>query len=260
MRVAVYPFPSNHAIADNLHIIETAICQASAQHVRLLAFHECSLCGYPPIECDINSIKPSEIEHALNRIAELARKHSMYIAVGTIRFDKKQRFNGIVLFDDCGNRAGCYDKTALWGWDLDHFTRGSQPGIFEIDGMTIGLRICFDVRFPELFRTLYKEKVELCIVAFNDTSQSPDPERYNIIKSHLITRAAENAMTVVSVNSLSNHPAAPTGVFGPDGRTLAESTQQELLVFDYEPPQITFSMKGRITNSDLFLNSGGFKP
>lgn len=255
MRVAVYPFPSNHAITDNLHIIETAICQASAQHVRLLAFHECSLCGYPPIECDINSIKPSEIEHALNRIAELARKHSMYIAVGTIQFDKKQRFNSIVLFDDCGNRAGCYDKTALWGWDLDHFTRGSQPGIFEIDGIKIGLRICFDVRFPELFRILYKEMAELCIIAFSDTAKSPDSERCNIIKSHLITRAAENVMTVISVNSLSGYPTAPTAVFSPDGCVLAETNQQHLLVFDYQKAKTTFSMKGRITNSDLFLNS-----
>ena len=63
-------------------------------------------------------------------------------------------------------------------------------------------------------------------------------------------------MTVLSVNSLSRHSGAPTAIINPDGRILAEvsSRNPELLVWDYQIPEITFGRKGRIVNSDRFLN------
>ena len=255
MRIAVYPFASTGSIPDNLRAIRTGIELAAAQNVRLLAFHECALCGYPPIESDICTIAPAEIDRALLEISALARQYRMYIAVGTVRFEGKKRFNSMVIFNDCGNFVGCYDKSALWGWDTDHFLPGEQLGIFKIDGIKVGFRICFDVRFPECFRSLYREKTDLCIVAFSDTCETPDPERYKIIQSHLRTRAVENVMTIVSVNRLSRYSGAPTAVFTPDGRILAEAPtdSSSLLAWDFQIPEITFGRKGRIVNSNRFL-------
>lgn len=45
-----------------------------------------------------------------------------------------------------------YDKRALWGWDKDNFTPGEGGGIIEYGDIKIGIRICFEVRFPEYFR------------------------------------------------------------------------------------------------------------
>ena len=59
-----------------------------------------------------------------------------------------------------------YDKRALWGWDRDNFTEGQNEGIFEIGGITIGVRICFEIRFPEYFRELYKQRTDLNVVLF----------------------------------------------------------------------------------------------
>lgn len=256
MKIAVYPFASTGSIDENLRSIRTGIELAAAKQVRLLAFHECALCGYPPIETEISAIHPEAIDRALSEIAHLAQQHKMYIAVGTVRFENDRRFNSLILFSDCGKVVGCYDKAALWGWDVDHFSPGQQPGVFEIDGVRVGFRICFDVRFPECFRSLYRESANLCIVAFSDTSEKPDPERYEIIQSHLRTRAVENVMTVFSVNSLSRHCTAPTAVFNPDGRILTEAPvdRPSLLVWDYEIPEITFGRRGRIENSNRFLN------
>jgi len=140
-----------------------AIEQAASEQVPLLVFHECALCGYLPVETDIEKIDNAGVEAALGRISGLAEKYRMFIAVGTVRMEAGKRYNSIVLFDDGGRCLGYYDKMALWGWDQDNFERGKNTGLFKIDGIRVGFRLV-----------------------------------------HLSTRAVENVMTVVSVNSVSN--------------------------------------------------------
>lgn len=257
MKIGVYPFASTNNIADNLSRISSAIGQAAKEHVRLLVFHECALCGYPPVETSIDEIDNAEVESALAKISALAERHHMFIAVGTVRMEEGKRFNSIVLYDDGGRRIGHYDKMALWGWDQDNFKRGTSQGLFEIDGIKVGFRICFDVRFPELFRALYRQKADICFVCFSDTQTVPSPQRYQTIKAHLITRAMENVMTVVSVNSISNCQTAPTAVFDWNGtvRCEAETGRELLLVYDFERPEITFGERGRLENNEYFMTT-----
>lgn len=152
---------------------------------------------------------------------------------------------------------GYYDKMALWGWDMDNFVRGTKPGIFEIDGIKVGFRICFDVRFPEPFRDLYRQNADLCFVCFSDTQKAPSPQRYQTIKARLITRAMENVMTIVSVNSISNCQTAPTAVFDYNGAVKCETEigREELLVYDFEKAEIGFGERGRMENNAYFLSS-----
>ncbi len=255
LRVGAYPFASTGSIPQNLSKICGAIRQAAAEQVRLLVFHECALCGYPPIETQMERISPGEIEAALLQIGALTRECRLYAAVGTVRFEGQKRYNSLFLFDDTGRQIGCYDKKALWGWDSENFSPGSQPGLFCIDGFRVGFRICFDVRFPEPFRELYREGVDLCAVSFSDTQKEPSPARYQTIKSHLVTRAMENIMSVVSVNSLSAFQTAPTAFFDWNGSVLRESEldSERLLIYDVEKPDITFGVKGRVVNNDFFI-------
>ena len=267
MRIGLYQFASGSRISDNMIHIRRAAEGAAAQSVRLLVFHECALCGYPPLETTVENIREEEVNEALRQIGGLARQNRMFIAVGTVRFDGEKRRNAMAVIGEDGKTAGFYDKKALWGWDEDHFARGGSPGIFEVDGIRIGFRICFDVRFPELFRELYQERAELCFVSFSDTSKEPDPVRRNIITSHLITRAVENVMTVASVNTTSGWQTAPTAVFDCNGRIKkeAENGREGLLTYDFSVPEIDFGMRGRIVNNDYFvgkwrrndLNGGG---
>ncbi len=84
MKIGVYPFASADNIAGNLNKICGAIEQAASEQVRLLVFHECALCGYPPVETDIEKIDNAGVEAALGRISGLAERYCMYIAVGTV--------------------------------------------------------------------------------------------------------------------------------------------------------------------------------
>lgn len=256
MKIGVYQFGSTGCINNNLNTIIKAINKAADQNVRILVFHECALCGYPPLENRIKEINESDLNEALRKIADMAGICKLYVGVGTVRFECDKRFNSLILFDDRGRQAGHYDKTALWGWDSENFQRGKNIGILEVDDLKIGFRICFDIRFPESFRELYKNGVDLCFVSFSDTSIVDDEVRYNIIKSHLLTRAVENVMTVVSVNSISNFQTAPTAVFDHNGIVIKESNKnkEELLVYEFVKPSISFGMKGRIENNRYYMN------
>lgn len=252
MRIAVFQFASGKRIYSNFCAIRRAVQKAAAQGVRLLVFHECALCGYPPIERpDVKGMDFDALERYTDEVKGLAKKHRMYIALGTVRKEEEEFYNTLLLISPQGDAVGSYDKRALWGYDLNHFKKGNSPGIFEIDGIKIGFRICFEIRFPEYFRELFRAHAELCFVSFSDVSEIDLPLRYDTIKAHLITRAAENVMTVVSVDSISKFQTAPTAVFDVNGGVIKEAPKngEFLLTYDYSPPEISYGAEGRIRNS-----------
>ena len=255
MKLGLYPFPSGGDLSENLKHITRGAALAAGQGVELLAFHECALCGYPPLETSIEAITPEGISAGLEQVAALAKTHAMHIAVGTVRFDSGKRYNSVAVFAPDGAVLGYYDKQALWGWDCDHFSRGTQPGVFEICGVKVGFRICFDVRFPEPFRQLYKAGADLCIVCFSDTAKTPDYGRYRLISAHLQTRAVENVLPIAAVNSLSGCQTAPVCVISADGTVLYETPKnaETLLTWDFSPAGESFGSQGRRVNSDYFL-------
>jgi len=257
MKIAVFQFAAGSVITDNWAAIQRAISEAHRNHVRLLVFQECALCGYPPVEREnVREIDFLQLDSCIGRIKERAKQCDMYIALGAVRKSNQQYHDSIFVIGPTGELAGIYDKRALWGWDKDNFVPGESDGIFEIDDIKVGFRICYEVRFPEYFRELFTAGVSLCFVSFCDVSKQADDERYDILKSHLITRAAENVMTVVSVNSTSGFQTAPTAVFSPDGHVIetAENGKESLLIFEYNKETNSFSGEGRETLSRELLN------
>ena len=259
MRIGAFQFNATDNLSENHMKITGAIEQAAKEKVRLLVFQECAACGYPPVERqDVQGIDFEALQNNIEEIVVLARKYNMYIAVGTITKRNDGYFNSIQLINPEGGTSSIYDKRALWGWDtaiLSNFNRGNKKGIFLIDGIKVGFRICFEVRFPEYFRELYMDDVKICFVSFNDVSDKDNPDRFCLIKAHLQTRAVENIMTVISVNSISKFQTAPTAVIGHDGAVILEAHKdtEQLLVYEYTEPKSDFGIEGRRMNNDILL-------
>ena len=252
MKIAAYQFAVSGDMHRNFSAMQQAVRQAAAQDVKLLVFPECALTGYPPRNIpDSASVDFDCMTTLLDEFGRMAMAHGMHIVLGTItRENSRCRNSALILFPN-GQRS-LYHKRALWGWDMDNFIPGDAPGFFEIDGLRIGVRICYEVRFPEYFRELYAAGTGLNLVLFHDVADTDSPERYALIRAHLQTRAAENVCPILSVDAIHPCQTAPTALFDRSGRAIRELTRNSegLLVYDFEPSLLDFSEQGRKEISD----------
>lgn len=154
MKIAAYQFDVSGNIMENFEKIEKAISMAKDNSVELIIFPECALTGYPPRDIENSSCVDFELVNTIcSKLQMLADEKEISIILGTIYKDDAI-YNRVILFQP-NKKKQFYDKRALWGWDKDNFAEGNSEGVFEIGDVTIGIRICFEVRFPEYFRELY---------------------------------------------------------------------------------------------------------
>ena len=94
---------------------------------------------------------------------------------------------------------------------------------------------------------------------FYDASETDDPDRYDLIRGHLRTRAAENACTIISSNVTRPFQTAPTAVFDRSGQVLAECPRNMEGYTDFilEKQEFNFGEQGRAEISDMLLGISG---
>lgn len=264
MRAGAYQFPVTASVGENLASAARAVGEAAENGVELLALPECALTGYPPRDIPSSAaVDFGAVDAALDELAGLAKSKNMHILTGAITREDGLYHNSAVLLAPDGSR-GVYHKRALWGWDRENFVPGGGnvsegaggcPGVFDLGGVRVGVRICYEVRFPEYFRELYRAKTDLDVILFYDASEKDDAERYALIKAHAATRATENVCRTLTVNTCGQYQTAPTALFGRSGRCLAELERgrRGLLWFDAAKGEPSFGERGRIEISDDLL-------
>lgn len=261
MKFGAYQFCGSGNISQNFEHICQGIRQAAQQQVRFLLFHECALTGYPPLHTALSDIDFAYAERCLQQISALAKENAMYLAVGSVTRQPSGPcgnfacHNSILVFSPQGTALTPYHKRALWGWDREHFTEGENDGIYQIDHLRVGIRVCFEVRFPEFFRELYKANADLCAISFCDISKQENSWRYQLITGHLQTRAVENVMPVLSVNDSAFFQTAPTAAIDIHGEVeqCLSSAEEGLLLYEYEPQEAQFGELGRRFINDRLL-------
>lgn len=99
-------------------------------------------------------------------MAALAAKHHTYIAVPIDRRDQQRRLNTVVLLDRKGQVVCEYNKVFPY-WSEYDVTPGVSPGdatpVVETDFGRVGIATCFDVNFPEVWKSLSEQKAEVVI-------------------------------------------------------------------------------------------------
>ena len=136
--------------------------------------------------------------------------------------------NEAVLFGPDGHEAARYTKMHpfSYGEETKHFGRGSEVRLFEWQGFTVAPLICYDLRFPEVFRAAVRGGAEVfCVIA-----NWPDV-RVDHWRTLLKARAIENQAYVVGVNRCGHDPSlyysGRSLIFGPRGEVLADGGSEE---------------------------------
>ncbi|MFC4401946.1 carbon-nitrogen family hydrolase [Gracilibacillus xinjiangensis] len=133
-------------------------------------------------------------------LSELAEKYNVNIIGGSVANRKKDGiFNSSFVFNRCGELIYQYDKIHLVPMlDEPKYLQGGnvKAEIFQLDGIKIGLIICYDLRFPEITRSLALQGAEvICVLAQWPASR----KEHWIYLQH--ARAIENQCFIISANS-----------------------------------------------------------
>lgn len=256
MKIGAYQFTVTKDISANFNKVHTALQRAKKNDVRLMVFPECALTGYPsrditsPAEVDFE-----KLEEVYVQLQDFADQNDIYVMAGTITNDNEKYYNTAMCFRPY-QEPFHYRKRALWGWDQDNFDMGNEEGVLEIDGFKVGVRICFEVRFPEFFRELYDRQTDFNVILFYDVADFDDVERYDLIKAHIRTRAVENVTETLAVDAIAPYQTAPTALYGKSGQVLKELKRntEDFLFFDLEKSTPNFGECGRIEVTNQIRN------
>ena len=141
------------------------------------------------------------------RLAAIAQANSIYLVAGTIPLEAKEAnkvLNSTLIFDPSGRCISRYDKIHLFGFqtlteryqESETIEAGNQPGLVSLDingvHWRFGLSVCYDLRFPELYRSMGEVDCHLIPAAFTYTTGK---EHWEVL---LRARAIENQCYVLA--------------------------------------------------------------
>ena len=155
----------------------------------------------------------SEIwQKAIDTVSRVARKRGCFILLGSLpeKVQEGRIYNTSVLIDSNGNICTFYRKIHLFDVDLgggidyresETVERGNRPVFFDLKGWRLGFSICYDLRFPELYRILFKEGAELLLVPSAFTLETGKDHWYELVRA----RAIENLSYVIAPAQCGRH-------------------------------------------------------
>lgn len=165
-------------------------------------------------------------------IGSLAEKYHVHIVAGSVSNVRGGNiYNTAMVFDRSGQCIAEYDKTHLFTPMGEHnfYTGGDHLCRFLLDGIPCAVIICYDVRFPELVRTLCLSGIDLLFVV----SQWPR-ERIPHLQTLTAARAIENQIFVACCNSCGTAEQTVFGghssILDPFGNILVQAGSSEELV------------------------------
>ena len=163
--------------------------------------------------------------------SSIASEFKIHIIAGLIEKAQGNYYNTLVHINPKGQLVKNYRKIHPFSYSSEdkHYTRGNKTVITDIDGWKVGLSICYDLRFPELYRQYGKRRVELILVIAN----WPDT-RIEQWRSLLCARAIENQCYVAAVNRVGDHLKLHyngySSIFDPMGNEIISLPDKEKIV------------------------------
>jgi predicted amidohydrolase len=169
------------------------------------------------------------------RVAALAREYQIAIGGSLLEKRNERAYNTFVLYDRAGNLTGSYSKIHLFRLMDEHLwlAPGETPCRVQMPTpdhpIPTGLGICYDLRFPELWRGYALSGVQLALLP----AEWPAVRVYHW-QTLLRARAIENQMFIAATNNVGDTKGTVFGghsaVIDPWGETLVEGGDQEDLL------------------------------
>ena len=214
----------------------------------ILIFPEMALTGFTMKGNEFaEDIDGESISYFMN----LAREYNKHVMAGIIENFDNKIYNTLFHFDNNGLILARYRKIHLFSLsgENENYIEGDEPVITKMGKTTIGLTICYDLRFPELYRQYAKERVDIIV-----NIASWPVQRVSHWVHLLKARAIENQCFMIGVNRVGNDPTLQyngcSGVFDPMGKELVIQKETETIISS----ELNLNLTKRTREELPFLN------
>ncbi len=257
MRIGVVQLQSGEDIVDNLALAREKVREAAGRGARLIVLPEATSQAFATGRLDTRAQDlDGEFATGLRATAEelgVTVVAGMFRPADTVERDGKtiHRVHNTALVTGPGIHTG-YDKIhtfdAFDHVESDTVLPGREPLLFDVDGLRVGVAICYDIRFPGLFTSLAREGAQLIVVP---TSWADGPGKLAQWRLLTAARALDSTSFLAAAGQArpggdeeAGQASGPTGighscVVDPVGRRLAEAGYTpEILIVDLDVEQV----------------------
>ncbi|MCF6766347.1 carbon-nitrogen hydrolase family protein [Thiotrichales bacterium 19S3-7] len=242
--VAVIQMTSSETVGLNLIKAKEFIIQAYQQGAKLIVFPEFFAC-FSHNDDSITAVKePLGSGRIQDFVSEMANKYNMWIAGGSLaiadEYDERA-YNTCILWDNEGQQRAVYRKMHLFDVTIGddetynesaRYLQGDQVCVVDTPIGRVGMAICYDLRFPEIFRIMSQKGAEIILLpaAFTYTTGQ---KHWEIL---LRARAIENQCYLLASGQVGLHGNNEIRTFGhsmiinPWGEVLAKRETGEGII------------------------------
>ena len=236
-RIGLGQLNTGNCINKNFKVIKEITEKCAAEGAKIVAFPECST-----YLSDENMLEYAETLNGniINTFREIAVKNNIYIHNGSFLekiYNSKKVYNSSILINPKGEILSIYRKIHLFDVEIPGKVNEKESNIIEngeeiitVDTElgNLGFSICYDLRFPELFRKLTEKGAKLIFVPSAFTLYTGKDHWEVLLRS----RAIENQVYIVGINQFGERPVnkisyGNTMVIDPWGTVIARAKEKE---------------------------------
>lgn len=224
--------------SENIARAKSLILDARPTEGSIILLPEMFATGYIPTNLDsaAEDFNTNETGETARTLSEIADATSCTIMGAGITRAPNGFYNHVSIYAPHTQKERCgYDKINLFFPERDTFTPGNRINLFTLQNWKIASFICYDLRFPEIFREATKQGANLI------TIQAAWPtKRRSHWETLLKARAIENQVYIAAVNAVSTRSdtqaplAGKSLIISPNGDVLAEGTSNEEMIISAE--------------------------
>lgn len=177
---------------QNILNAEKIITVCSSDNVDFVLFPEMSFTGFS-MDTDVTA---EDSGYTFGQISELAKIYNIYVGFGWVKKTDNKSKNCYTIIDNKGKHLNTFEKIHPFSYSGENlkFDGGNKVSVFSINNIKFSNFICYDLRFPELFR-LVADKVHAILVP-----ACWPAKRSEHWKTLLRARAIENQVYIFAIN------------------------------------------------------------
>ncbi len=212
LNVACIQMRSTTSIEENIEVMDGFVRGAASDGANYVQTPEMTGLLQRSRKGLFEAIQSEENDKLLNHAAKLSAKLGIWLHIGStaVKLEKELAANRAALFSPQGNCVATYDKIHMFDVDLDNgeswreskvYRGGEVCRIVDVGIFKLGLSICYDLRFPNLYQLQAKAGAEILTAPAAFTRQTGQAHWHTLLR----TRAIENGAYVIAAAQGGDH-------------------------------------------------------